>query len=55
MDAERRKKGHMFTDEYFERQLELIREICLSERKFCQKITDLYAPAFDYDKDTQTT
>ncbi len=55
MDAERLKKGHMFTDEYFERQLELIREIRLSERKFYQKITDLYATAFDYDKDAQTT
>ncbi len=40
----------MFTDEYFERQLENIREIRLSERKFYQKITDLYATAFDYDK-----
>ncbi len=55
MDAERLKKGHMFTDEYFERQLELIREIRLSERKFYQKITDLYATAFDYDKDARTT
>lgn len=55
MDAERLKKGHMFTDEYFERQLELIREIRLSERKFYQKVTDLYATAFDYDKDAQTT
>ena len=34
MDVERLKKGHMFTDEYFERQLEQIREIRLSERKF---------------------
>jgi len=51
MDKERLKKGHMFTDEYFERQLQNIREIRLSERKFYQKITDLYATAFDYDKD----
>ena len=43
MDVERLKKGHMFTDEYFERQLEQIREIRLSERKFYQKVTDLYA------------
>jgi hypothetical protein len=35
MDAERLKNGHMFTDEYFERQLELIRDIRASERKFC--------------------
>lgn len=50
MDVERLKKGHMFTDEYFERQLQQIREIRLSERKFYQKVTDLYATAFDYDK-----
>src|SRR5574344_2031280 len=55
MDKERLKKGHMFTDEYFERQLQQIREIRLSERKFYQKITDLYATAFDYDKDAKTT
>jgi hypothetical protein len=55
MDKERLKKGHMFTDEYFERQLQNIREIRLSERKFYQKITDLYAIAFDYDKDAKTT
>lgn len=55
MDKERLKKGHMFTDEYFERQLQTIREIRLSERKFYQKITDLYATAFDYDKDAKTT
>ncbi len=55
MDVERLKKGHMFTDEYFERQLALIREIRLSERKFYQKVTDLYATAFDYDKDAQST
>ncbi len=55
MDKERLKKGHMFTDEYFERQLENIREIRLSERKFYQKVTDLYATAFDYDKDAETT
>ena len=50
MDKEHLKKGHMFTDEYFERQLQYIREIRLSERKFDQKVTDLYATAFDYDK-----
>ena len=55
MDKERLKKGHMFTDEYFERQLQSIREIRLSERKFYQKITDLYSTAFDYDKDAKTT
>ncbi len=55
MDVERLKKGHLFTDEYFERQLQQIREIRLSERKFYQKVTDLYATAFDYDKDAKTT
>ena len=55
MDVERLKKGTFFTDEYFERQLANIREIRLSERKFYQKVTDLYATAFDYDKDAKTT
>ncbi|QIM68371.1 virulence RhuM family protein [Basfia succiniciproducens] len=55
MDVDRLKKGHMFTDEYFERQLEYIREIRLSERKFYQKVTDLYATAFDYDEHASTT
>jgi len=55
MDVDRLKKGHMFTDEYFDRQLAYIREIRLSERKFYQKITDIYATAFDYDKSAGTT
>lgn len=55
MDKERLKKGHLFTDDYFERQLQYIREIRLSERKFYQKITDIYATSFDYDKDAKTT
>lgn len=55
MDKERLKKGTLFTDKYFERQLENIREIRLSERKFYQKVTDLYATAFDYDKNSNTT
>ncbi len=55
MDVERLKKGHLFTDEYFDRQLEYIREIRLSERKFYQKVTDLYATAFDYDANAITT
>lgn len=55
MDVDRLKKGHLFTDEYFERQQEVIREIRLSERKFYQKVTDLYATAFDYDSSAQTT
>lgn len=55
MDSERLKKGHKFTDEFFERQLQQIREIRLSERKFYQKVTDIYATAFDYDKNAKTT
>ena len=55
MDKERIIKGHMFTDEYFNRQLQYIREIRMSERLFYQKVTDLYATAFDYDKDSKTT
>lgn len=55
MDKMRLKKGHMFTYEYFEYQLQYIREIRLSERKFYQKVTDLYATAFDYDKNAKTT
>ena len=55
MDKERLKRGHVFTDEYFERQLQNIREIRFSEGKFYQKVTDLYATAFDYDKDAKTT
>jgi hypothetical protein len=55
MDVDRLKKGHIFTDEYFERQLQQIREIRLSERKFYQKVTDIYVTAFDYDKDAKTT
>lgn len=55
MDVERLKKGHIFTDEYFERQLQLIREIRLSERMFYQKITDIYATSVDYDSSAKTT
>ena len=55
MDVERLKKGHRFTNEFFDRQLELIREIRLSERRFYQKVTDLYATAFDYDSDAKVT
>ena len=47
--------GTVLTKEYFERQLEKIREIRLSERKFHQKITDLYATALDYDATAKTT
>ena len=50
MDDERLKRGTYLTDKYFEEQLERIREIRASERKFYQKITDLYATAIDYDR-----
>ena len=49
MDKERFKKGSPLSSEYFEHLLEDIREIRLSERKFYQKVTDLYATAVDYD------
>jgi len=50
MDVERLKHGgSILTDEYFESQLEKIRKIRLSGRKFYQKITDIYATALDYD------
>lgn len=55
MDVDRLKRGHMFTDEYFDRQLEVIRDIRLSERKFYQKVTDLYVTAFDYGNTAPTT
>lgn len=55
MDVERLKKGGNLTDEFFERQLEKIREIRLSERKFYQKITDIYATALDYDPSATAT
>ena len=52
MDDERLKKGGtVLTKQYFEEQLEKIREIRMSERLFYQKVTDLYATAIDYDKD----
>jgi len=56
MDAERLKSGgSILTNEFFERQLEKIREIRLSERKFYQKITDIYATALDYDPTATAT
>ena len=56
MDDERLKNGgSVLTEKYFEHLLERIREIRLSERKFYQKITDIYATALDYDKTSKTT
>jgi hypothetical protein len=56
MDDERIKAGgSVLTEQYFEEQLQRIREIRLSERKFYQKITDIYATAIDYDVTAQAT
>ena len=56
MDKERLKKyGTILTKDYFEKQLEVIREIRLSERRFYQKITDIYSTALDYDSTAKTT
>ena len=56
LDSDRLKNGgSILTKDYFNRLLEEIREIRLSERQFYQKITDLYATAVDYDKTAKTT
>ena len=55
MDDERLKSfGTVLTKDYFEEQLQRIREIRLSERRFYQKITDIYATSIDYDPKAQT-
>lgn len=55
MDDERLKNGGtILTKDYFKEQLECIREIRLSERRFYQKITDIYATSIDYDAKSQT-
>ena len=56
MDSDRLKNGgSVLTKEYFDHLLEQIREIRMSERRFYQKITDIYATALDYDKSSRTT
>ena len=56
MDDERLKNGGtVLTKDYFREQLERIREIRLSERRFYQKITDIYATSIDYDSKAETT
>lgn len=56
MDDERLKNdGSILTKQYFEEQLQRVREIRLSERKFYQKITDIYATSVDYDVTAQAT
>jgi hypothetical protein len=56
MDSERLKNGGtILTKDYFEKQLEKVREIRISERRFYQKITDIYATSIDYDPTATAT
>lgn len=55
LDRKRMENGAFLGEDYFEHLLEEIREIRLSERRFYQKITDVYATAVDYNKDAPTT
>lgn len=55
LDRKRMENGSFLGEDYFERLLEEIREIRLSERRFYQKITDIYATSVDYNKDAPTT
>lgn len=56
MDEERLKNGgSILTKDYFEKQLQKIREIRMSERRFYQKVTDIYATSIDYDSKATTT
>lgn len=56
MDEERLKNGgSILTKDYFEKQLQKIREIRMSERRFYQKVTDIYATAIDYDSTATAT
>lgn len=54
-DARIKAGGSVLTEQYFEEQLQRVREIRISERKFYQKITDIYATAIDYDVTAQAT
>jgi len=55
LDRKRMENGTFLNEDYFEQLLEEIREIRLSERRFYQKITDIYATATDYNKEAPTT
>ncbi|WP_427910063.1 virulence RhuM family protein [Pelotomaculum schinkii] len=56
MDDDRLKNGgSVLNEKYYDKLLEKIREIRLSERRFYQKVTDIYATALDYDKNAKTT
>ena len=52
LDKERMKNGSFIDEDYFEKLLEEIREIRLSERRFYQKVTDIYATSVDYDPES---
>lgn len=55
IDRKRMENGAFLDEDYFEELLEEIREIRLSERRFYQKLTDIYATSMDYDKNAPTT
>lgn len=55
LDKKRLENGSFLGEDYFERLLDEIREIRLSERRFYQKITDIYSTSIDYNKDASTT
>jgi len=55
LDDERLKNGNVLSSKYFDELLEIIREIRVSERKFYQKITDIYSTSIDYNKDAKIT
>lgn len=55
IDKERMENGAFFNEDYYKFLLEEINEIRLSKRNFIQRITDIYAISFDYDKDSPTT
>ena len=55
VDKKRMENGSFIGEDYFEHLLAEIREIRLSERRFYQKLTDIYATAIDYNKDAPTT
>jgi len=55
LDKDRLINGQIFDDDYFEHLIAEIQEIRASERRFYQKITDIYATAVDYDKNALTT
>ena len=55
LDRKRMENGTFLDEDYFEHLLAEIREIRLSERRFYQKLTDIYATSMDYNKDAPTT